>query len=138
MEPPYLANQLNTQSRNLVNHPTPKPPPRNSQNRDTQTSTANPLAILPTLTFTNTENPLPYCTTVHRCLGCCINRGFLTVNFDLFHWSSVFDHCKFSAYVRKIIIFSVCGALDFSQFNDNFFSFTQIRLKLLLLLFEGD
>jgi hypothetical protein len=43
-------------------------------------------------------------------------------------------------YVRKIIIISVCGPflLDSSQFIDNFFSFTQIRLKLLLLLFEGD
>jgi hypothetical protein len=69
-EPPYLANQLTKQSRNLVNHPTQKPPPRNTQYRETTTSTANPLAILPTLPFTNTENPLPYCTTVHRCLGC--------------------------------------------------------------------
>ena len=69
-EPPYLANQLNTQSRNLGNHPTPKPPPRKPQPRETTTSTVNFLAILPTLTFTNTQNPLPHCTTVHRCLGC--------------------------------------------------------------------
>ena len=57
-------------SRNLVNHPTPKTPTKDYQDRDTQTSTENPLAILPTLPFTNTANPLLYCTRVHRCLGC--------------------------------------------------------------------
>ena len=62
----------NTQSRNLVNHPTPKPPPRNSQYRDTPTNTTNPLPILPTLPFTNTPNPLLHCTRVHRCLGCLL------------------------------------------------------------------
>jgi hypothetical protein len=35
----------------------------------------NFLAILPTLTFTNTQNPLPHCTTVHRCLGCFLLMG---------------------------------------------------------------
>ena len=57
----------------------------------------------------------------------CINRGFLTVNFDLFHWSSVFDHCNFFAYVRKIIIFSVCGPFYWIFHNLMITSFLSLK-----------
>jgi hypothetical protein len=57
----------------------------------------------------------------------CINRGFLAVNFDLFHWSSVFDHCNFFAYVRKIIIFSVCGPFYWILHNLMITSFLSLK-----------
>ncbi len=70
----------------------------------------------------------------------CINRRFwlLILIFCTGHLFSLTVNSF--AYVRKIIIFSVCGPFYWilHNCNDNFFSFTQIRLKLLLLLFEGD
>jgi hypothetical protein len=69
----------------------------------------------------------------------CINRRFwlLILIFCTGHLFSItvtFCLCKKDNY-----LFSLWAVLlDSSQFNDNFFSFTQIRLKLLLLLFEGD
>ena len=57
----------------------------------------------------------------------CIDSGFLTVNFDLLYWSSVFDHCNFFAYVRKIIIFSVCGPFHWILHNLMITSFLSLK-----------
>jgi hypothetical protein len=57
----------------------------------------------------------------------CINRGFLTVDFDLLYWSSVFDHLIFLTYVRKIIIFSVCGPFYWILHNLMIISFLSLK-----------
>ncbi len=57
----------------------------------------------------------------------CINRRFLTVNFVLLYWSSVSNHCNFFAYVRQIIIFSVCGPFYWILHNLMITSFLSLK-----------
>ncbi len=57
----------------------------------------------------------------------CINRGLWLLILIFLYWSSVFDHCNFFGYVRKIIIFSVCGPFYWILHNLMITSFLSLK-----------